>query len=56
MGSFIAARGFSLSSSGVRAPGHVGSVVWGTWALVEARELNLACGLSYPVACGTLVP
>ena len=53
-----------LSSCGVQAPGHVGSVVCGTRALVEARELR-SCGtralvevraLSCSTACGILVP
>ena len=39
-GSFVAVCGFSLSSCGTQAPRRVGSVVRGTWALVEVRELN----------------
>ena len=34
---------FLFSSSGAQAPGHVGSVVCGTRALVKARELS-SCG------------
>ena len=41
--SLVVACGFSLSSCGAQAPGHVGSVVRGVWALVEARELR-NCG------------
>ena len=50
-GSFIAAHGLLCSGMRVfsslvvgRAPGRMGSVVCGTWALVEARELS-SCGM-----------
>ena len=33
--SLVVVFGFSLSSCGARAPGHVGSVVCSTWALAE---------------------
>ena len=33
-----------LCSCGARVPEHEGSVVCGTWALVEARELS-SCGM-----------
>ena len=36
-------RVFLFSSCGARVPEHVGSVVCGTWALVEERELS-SCG------------
>ena len=62
--SLVAVWGFSLlSSCGMQAPGHVwvpervGSVVCGTWALVEARELSsVARGLNCPMAHRILVP
>ena len=34
---------FSLSSCGAQASGHVGSIVCGTWALVEAPGVS-SCG------------
>ena len=49
MGSFIEARGLLvvvrglLSSCGVQAPGCMGSVLCGMWALAEACELS-SCG------------
>ena len=55
----VVAFGFSLqlwrsgflSSSGMRAPGHVGSVVCGTWALSLRRvsSVAVASGLSCPL-------
>ena len=36
--------GFLFSGCGVQAPGYVGSVVCGTWAVVEVRELS-SCGV-----------
>ena len=42
--SLVAACGFSLSSCGAQAPGRVGSVVCGMWAIVEACELS-SCGM-----------
>ena len=57
--SLVVAFGFSLqlwrsgflSSSGMRAPGHVGSVVCGTWALSLRRvsSVAVASGLSCPL-------
>ena len=46
---------FSLSSCGTWAPGHVGSVVCGTWDL-SLSSVVVARRLSCPTACGILVP
>ena len=56
--SLVVACGFSLSSCGVQAPGHVGSVVCGTQALLLrcASLVVVAHRLSCPVACWILVP
>ena len=50
--------GFSLSSCGVWAPGHVGSVVRGTRALQlrHTSSVVVVHGLSCPTACGILIP
>ena len=47
-----------LSSCGAWAPGHMGSVVCGTWALSLRRAISVvvAHGLSCLTACGILVP
>ena len=49
---------FSLSSCGLRAPGHVGSVVCSTWALSLRRTSSevVERGYSCPVAREILVP
>ena len=56
--SLVVACGFSLSSCGAQAPGHVGSVVCGTQALSLScvSSVVVAHGLSCPAACGVLVP
>ena len=55
--SLVVACGFSLSSCGVQAPGHVGSSC-GTQTLLlrHASSVVVVCGLSCPAACGILVP
>ena len=54
---FVVVHGL-LSSCGVQAPGHVGSVVRGTRppSLRRASSVVVARGLSCPMACGILVP
>ena len=49
--SLVVACGFSFSSCGSWAPGHMGSVVCSMQALSV-----VACRLSCPAACGILVP
>ena len=64
IGSLLRHAGFSLvaacgfSSCGVWAPGSMGSVVCGTWALSLRCKSSVvvAPGLSCPTACGILVP
>ena len=55
--SLVVVCGFSLSSCGMGAPGCVGSVVCGIWALSLRRmsSVVVVCGLSCPAACGILV-
>ena len=55
---FVVVHGFSLPSCGVRAPGHMGSVVCSMRALSlrRASSVVVAHGLSCPAACGILVP
>ena len=48
---YSCAAGFLFSTCGVRAPEHVGSVVCGTRALVEALELS-SCGVQAQLPCG----
>ena len=56
--SLVVVCGFSLSSCGARAPGRVGSVIHGMWAVLLRRASSVvaAHGLSCPVACGLPVP
>ena len=56
--SLVVACGFSLSSCGAQAPGHMGSVVCGMQSLYLRRTSSVvvAHGLSCPVACGILIP
>ena len=56
--SLVVACGFSLSSCGTWAPGHVGSVVCSMRALSLRRvsSVVVAHGLCCPAACGVLVP
>ena len=53
----VAARGL-LSSCGVRAPGSMDYIVWGTQplSLRHASSVVVARGLSCAAACGILVP
>ena len=55
--SLVVECGFSLSSCGLQAQEHLGSVVCGMWALSLrcASSVVVACTLSCPVACGILV-
>ena len=56
--SLVVACRFSLSSCGARAPGHMGSVVCGTWALSLrcVSSVVVACGLSCPTRDRTGIP
>ena len=56
--SLVVVRRLSLSSHSAQAPGLVGSVVCGMWALLLrcASSVVVAHGLSGPAACGILVP
>ena len=56
--SLVVVWGFSLSSGGAWAPGHVGSVVCCMRALLlrHASTVVVARGLSCPATCGISIP